>query len=484
VGASVLFVGYAAGLLTAGYGTGPLWIVGVLCAVAIYTERNSVRISSTTVVSNSLMPALLAATLFGPIAGMLVAAAPNAVDLWSRTDRRFLKWLTYSATRGIAGGTAGLAAMHAQQAIASEVGGIALATTLAAILLEGLDVFFAAVTRRVRGNGAMWDIVRGIGPMTLVSIQMYAPLAGLLVLVYREVSPWTLPLFLVPALAAQRLYALYQAQRDLTADVTSAKQRLERANLSFASALVATLDARDKYTAGHSAAVAIYSRDIAARMGLASAEQRLAHLCGLVHDIGKVGLPPGLLEKTGALTLEERRLMERHAEIGERILSKVEDYAEIARVVRHHHERADGLGYPDGLCKNEIPIISRIISVADAYNAMTSHRPYRDAMPSRVARLRLAQAVESQFDTSVVAAFEAILASATDDYRIGIGESFTFGRAWESSYGFEVAGGDESGLSAGVDAQLLEDVADMNLYRHLANEESFGDAAIRQAFGH
>ena len=180
------------------------------------------------------------------------------------------------------------------------------------------------------------------------------------------------------------------------------------ANLSFAKGLIATLDARDRYTAGHSAAVAIYARDIAQRMGLDQDQQELAHLCGLVHDIGKIGLPAGLLEKPGALTLEERREMQRHSEIGERILANVDTYSEIAAVVRHHHERVDGQGYPDGLPSDDIPLLSRIIAVADAYNAMTSDRPYRDAMPSRVARLRLAQAVETQFDTAVVAAFEAI----------------------------------------------------------------------------
>jgi HD-GYP domain-containing protein (c-di-GMP phosphodiesterase class II) len=160
-------------------------------------------------------------------------------------------------------------------------------------------------------------------------------------------------------------------------------------------------------------------------MGLSEGQQQLAHLCGLVHDIGKVGLAPGLLEKAGALTLEERRQMEEHAAIGERILANVEDYQEIAKIVRHHHERVDGNGYPDGLLGDDIPLISRVIAVADAYNAMTSDRPYRDAMPSRVARLRLAQAVESQFDTTVVAAFEAILAAAPEAYRSGVRQDFT-----------------------------------------------------------
>ena len=160
-------------------------------------------------------------------------------------------------------------------------------------------------------------------------------------------------------------------------------------------------------------------------MALSEDQQALAHLCGLVHDIGKIGLPAGLLEKPGALTLDERREMQRHSEIGERILGNVDTYSEIAGIVRHHHERVDGQGYyDDGLAGDEIPLLSRIIAVADAYNAMTSDRPYRDAMPSRVARLRLAQAVETQFDTAVVAAFEAILAGGNEEYRLARNADF------------------------------------------------------------
>ena len=206
------------------------------------------------------------------------------------------------------------------------------------------------------------------------------------------------------------MFALYQEQRRPVDDSISLNGQLEAANLSFATALVATLDARDRYTAGIRQLCRYSSSDIAYRMGLLEDQQRLVHLCGLVHDIGKIGLPAGLLEKPGALTLDERR---RRC----KILANVETYAEIAAVVRHHRERVDGEGYPDGLTEDEIPLLSRIIAVADAYNAMTSDRPYRDAMPSRVARVRLAQAVETQFDTAVVAAFEAILASSSEDYR-------------------------------------------------------------------
>jgi putative nucleotidyltransferase with HDIG domain len=198
--------------------------------------------------------------------------------------------------------------------------------------------------------------------------------------------------------------------------------------VSFAVALVTTLEASDAYTAGHSRAVAIYSRDIARRMGLPDEDCDRAFLCGLVHDIGKVGLPASLLGKEGALTLEERRQMQDHSIIGERILREVAAYDDVAKIVRHHHERIDGEGYPDGIEGDAIPLLSKVIAVADAYNAMTSDRPYRDGMPPRVARLRLAQAVENQFDTTVVAAFEAILATSEEAYRTAQRDDFRPGQ--------------------------------------------------------
>ena len=405
----------AGGLVASGHSLENVWVVAVLAAIAAAADRGSIRFSSTVERSISLLPLLFAAVLFGPLAAMAVAAASMIGDLRPPYER----WAVYTLSRSITGAVTGLAAAEVASLSSSQLAGIALATTVGAIVAEVLDMSFGSVTFWLRGHGRLLEPVRVIAPALFGAAPIYIPVVALLAFSYERVSPWTVPLFVVPALAAQHTFVLYRQQQSLAEDLAQANETLERANLSFATALVATLDARDRYTAGHSAAVSVYARDIAQRMGLSEQDQRLAHLCGLVHDIGKIGLPPGLLEKPGALTLEERRVMERHSEIGERILAKVDDYAEIAKVVRHHHERVDGQGYPDGLPGNDIPLISRIISVADAYNAMTSDRPYRDAMPSRVARMRLAQAVESQFDTSVVAAFEAILAGATEDYRSG-----------------------------------------------------------------
>ena len=216
----------------------------------------------------------------------------------------------------------------------------------------------------------------------------------------------------VVMIAARRLLGLYREQLRLAKDLALANERLERANLSFVTSLPTTPEATDRRTTSRSSAVAVYARDIAEELGLPEEQQELAHLCGLIHDIGKIGLPTELLAKPGALTLAERRIVETHPEIGERILARVEGFGEIAKIVRHHHERWDGKGYPDGLSGEAIPLISRIIAIADEYNCLTSERPNAEPMPSRVARLRLTQGVETQFDGQVVAAFEAILAEA------------------------------------------------------------------------
>jgi putative nucleotidyltransferase with HDIG domain len=395
----------------------PLIGFGIL---AIAAERQSVQLSENLSLSVAFLPLLFVAVVFGPIPAALIGAVAVVGDF----GRPYTRWVIWTANRAIIGGLAGFAAQTAMQNGSGTFGRILAATSVAAIVDFALDFVLNSLILILRGTGSIRDLARTTGPVALAGIPLYTSLVGVLAYSYVTFTPWSAALFFIPALAAQRLFVIYREQRSALEELASANERMERANLSFATALVATLDARDRYTAGHSAAVAVYSRDIAARMGLDLEEQQLVHLCGLVHDIGKVGLPVGLLEKPGALTLDERRQMEDHAAIGERILSKVDDYSEIARVVRHHHERVDGLGYPDRLADDEIPLLSRIIAVADAYDAMTSDRPYRDAMPSRVARLRLAQAVESQFDTAVVAAFEAILAGADDAYRAGSRQDF------------------------------------------------------------
>jgi putative nucleotidyltransferase with HDIG domain len=401
-----------------GYRLPQLWALFVLGAVAALAERQSVAISDRTTMSVSFIPLVFSAVVFGPLGGFVVGALSN---IWDLRESR-LKWSVYTPIRGLTAAAAGLAAFRLVPH-PTGLGQYLLASLVASVADLAADGFFSTATAFVRGNDPLANL-KAIASLFLLTVPLYVPVLALFVYGYHAYSLRLVLVFFLPTLAAQRLLHLYQQEKEATQRLGAANERLRSASLSFATALVATLDARDRYTAGHSAAVAIYARDIAERMGLSEEQQDLVRLCGLVHDIGKIGLPAGLLEKPGPLTLEERRQMETHSEIGERILRNVDDYAEIADVVRSHHERIDGMGYPDGLHRDEIPLLARIIGVADAYDAMTSDRPYRAALPSRIARLRLAQAVETQFDTTVVAAFEAILAAAGEDYRSGRGSSF------------------------------------------------------------
>jgi putative nucleotidyltransferase with HDIG domain len=410
----------AAALVASGAQIGSSWAIVALALIAVAAERQPVRISPNAESTVSVLPILFAAVEYGALAAMIVAAIALIGDF----KPPYTRWLIWTSLRSLAGGLAGLASM-AVLAGGDSLTRLVVAVALAALTEACVDIGLGAVVVSLRQSGTLFDYLHSVRHVLFATVPLYTPVLVLLLYSFRHVSPWSVLLFFGPAFAAHKSYRLYQDQREVSAELASTNDRLERANLSFATALVATLDARDQYTAGHSAAVAVYARDIARRMDLSESDQSLAHLCGLVHDIGKIGLPPGLLEKPGPLTLEERRTMERHPEIGERILANVDDYAEIAAIVRHHHERVDGGGYPDRIADEEIPILSRIIAVADAYNAMTSDRPYREAMPSRVARLRLAQAVETQFDTSVVAAFEAILAGASEEYRTGASADFS-----------------------------------------------------------
>jgi putative nucleotidyltransferase with HDIG domain len=410
-------------LVVHGYPLDHPWVVIGLGVMAAVAERQGVSVTDRFQVSVALLPNLFAAVAYGPLAGLVAAAISQTSDF----RRPYLRWSVYTPIRAITGAVTGVVVWTA----------VPEARGLSGYLLIGLAAVGANLTTDAVLNGltilvrrlSFRDYLETLGPILFLTVPLYVPLLALFVYGYRVYSLWVVVAFFVPALALQRVSQLYQKQREATRRLEIANERLTSANLSFATALVATLDARDRYTAGHSAAVAIYARDIAKRMDLSEDEQNLVHLCGLVHDVGKIGLPAGLLEKPGALTLDERRQMEKHPEIGEQILRKVDDYDEIADVVRSHHERIDGLGYPDGSSGDDIPLLSRIIAVADAYNAMTSDRPYRDALPSRVARLRLAQAVQSQFDTSVVAAFEAILAGGDESYRMGVSEAFRLGAA-------------------------------------------------------
>ena len=180
------------------------------------------------------------------------------------------------------------------------------------------------------------------------------------------------------------------------------RQKVERLSLQIMLTLANTIDAKDKYTNGHSLRVAEYAREIARRAGKSEQEQEDIYYVGLLHDIGKIGIPNSIIRKTSGLTEEEYQTIKAHAEIGAEILDNMTEIPGLAVGAHWHHEHYDGSGYPKGLKAEEIPETARIIGVADAYDAMASKRSYRDVLPQDVVRTEIEKGSGSQFDPRFV----------------------------------------------------------------------------------
>lgn len=178
--------------------------------------------------------------------------------------------------------------------------------------------------------------------------------------------------------------------------------------------LTSAVDAKDAYTCGHSERVALLSRHLAIEIGLADSEVEQIYMAGLLHDVGKIGVPESVLQKTGRLTADEFEQMKKHPQIGARILADVKQIKPIVPGVLHHHERFDGKGYPAGLAGNTIPLMGRIICLADCFDAMTSNRTYRKALPLEVALNEIRRCAGTQFDPALA---EAFLRTGADGFR-------------------------------------------------------------------
>ena len=194
-------------------------------------------------------------------------------------------------------------------------------------------------------------------------------------------------------------------QQHLEQKVEAQARKIRAAFLSAITALAYALEAKDKYTSGHSQRVAETSVSIAKELGMPQDSIDKIRLAGLVHDIGKIGVEESVLNKPGRLTDEEFKHVKCHCEAGEHILTPIVEDDDILKVVRHHHERYDGTGYPDRLSGEQIPLGARIMAVADTYDAMTSKRPYREAMRNENACAEIKRCKSTQFDPEVADAF-------------------------------------------------------------------------------
>jgi HD-GYP domain-containing protein (c-di-GMP phosphodiesterase class II) len=200
--------------------------------------------------------------------------------------------------------------------------------------------------------------------------------------------------------------------------------RLKELLSGLVNCLTATIEAKDPYTAGHSERVARIGVILARQMGLSDAEVSDVYLSGLLHDVGKIGIPDAVLQKDGALTRDEYALIQEHVLIGDRIVASIRPFDRLRAGVRSHHEQYDGKGYPDGLAGDRIPRLARILAVADSCDAMMSPRRYRPAKTPPIIDQIFREGAGKQFDPEVVAHFEACRQHIYPPiYQKGIGDS-------------------------------------------------------------
>jgi putative two-component system response regulator len=206
-------------------------------------------------------------------------------------------------------------------------------------------------------------------------------------------------------------------KNDLAKEVDRKTKENTRLTLHVVQTLAETIDAKDTYTNGHSGRVAAYSREIAKRYGYDERRQDEIYMMGLLHDVGKIGIPDEIINKTSRLTDEEFAEIKKHPVVGNKILKNIKEMPQLAFGARWHHERYDGRGYPDGLKGNEIPEEARMIAVADAYDAMTSNRSYRELIPQEVVKGELEKGSGTQFDPRFAAIMLEIIKEDVD-YRL------------------------------------------------------------------
>jgi HD-GYP domain-containing protein (c-di-GMP phosphodiesterase class II) len=360
--------------------------------------------------------------IFGPFPSVILSAIAGLVSIFTdlliykdNWEGRASLWRRWSFNTGmyiISSASAGLIFILT----GGTVGNVALGSNLLPILLAGLTEF-------IINHGILLCVLvlqTGQQPFDIWKrdYQWYAPAAivsgtigsGLIALTY-EINFFIAMgvLFLITSLSyfSSRFYV--SNMKEYVEELENANLRLQESQVGLLKTLGTVIDAYDAYTFGHSTQVAVYAEAIAEKMDLKKDEKDLVVKAALVHDIGKVGVMDAIIGKQGKLTDEEYRLVKRHPDIGAEILGLMEGFGNMVPLVRYHHERWDGNGYPMGLKGEEIPLGARILAVADTVDAMFSDRPYRKSPTYDEVMEEILRCMGTQFDPKVVHAFYAVV---------------------------------------------------------------------------
>lgn len=375
--------------------------------IGALADRFLVRASDGAEISAGFLADFLSAALLGPLVGAAVAAAPFLLPN-RRTEP--MRAVFDASAFVLVGGSTGLIywlfqSLLSGKGIAIIVGGLAAGTVY--FLVNSL--IYYPLLRMRRGLGLREWFDEGLRPF-LPFHMFFLMVSLILIYSFDRLGPSGFVLFFLPVVGLVYAFRAFSHQRDLA-------RSLERFSLQIAASMITALDLKDNYTAHHSAAVAQYARDTAAALRMSQKECRVAHLAGLLHDLGKISVPDEILNSRERLGKHEWSVIQGHASAGQSIVSNMNEFEELGKIIRHHHEWYDGSGYPDGLVAEDIPLISRIVTAADSYSAMVSDRPYSIKRSPEEAIAELESAAGSQFDPRVVAAFLNVLQGETADYR-------------------------------------------------------------------
>jgi putative nucleotidyltransferase with HDIG domain len=408
-------------------------LLGVLLGFAIISDVTAKAVNERFKVSGSF-PALVLAMVFlggSPAAVMGLATALLGWLRWREATHAFIQNLLNYTLFTLAGGLAFQGMVKATGLTENEVGFY--------VLIFGVFVFalminfwtLAVYIRYLRGTSFLTQVQKGLLPL-LPSELMAALMAVGVAFLYAQVGIAAVALFGVVLITFQYLLGALLVSQQRAEELEKRSNELASFQVGMLSALLRTLDLRDQMTARHSAAVARYSRAIAQRAGFSRQEEELVHIAALLHDIGKFILPDRILKANVPLTDEDWMLIKRHPQQGARVVSSLDGYGPVADVILAHHERIDGKGYPRGLAGDEIPELSRIISVADTYDVMTARDSYRTPMSSYDAIVELRRVAGAQLDARFVEIFIELLDGKDISFQHGEAADFEKELALES----------------------------------------------------
>lgn len=396
-------------------------LLAVLLGAAIVSDFTEVDTPASRIKVSSSFLAIVTATVFaGGTPAALIGVATILVG-WMRLRYARHYLLINLVTYGWFPLLSGIAFHAAQSATgASQTDGVFYLLVFGLFVVALLIDFFliAVYTSYVDGSQLSAKVRRALVPL-LPSELASALLAVGIAYLYVKIGLAMVGLFAIALLTFQYLIGVLLLSQQRADELEVRAKQLAGFQVALLGALLRTLDLRDRMTARHSAAVARYSREVAAAAGLSEADQEIIHTAALLHDIGKFVLPDRILKGDEDLTESDWEEIKKHPYEGARIVSQIDGYQPVSEIVLAHHERIDGLGYPRGLPSDQIPIGARIIAVADTYDVLTARDSYRRPVSSFEAITELRRVAGTQLDGRFVEMLIGVLADKGFAYRHG-----------------------------------------------------------------